>query len=411
MQYFDKNDTLFDITEKYPETISVFTSNGFSQMGNKKKRLEFAKKINLQTAMLLKQQDINQFSALLVDAIERHQNSADITLQSAQNKTYLETIKITGLLPCPVRIPLMEKMNQFVEKYEFEYKTNIEHDLKAASMGLGWLEEDLKNLKGADALPDIFLSAGFDLFFNKKKIGKLKEEGVFEDLTSYEQLNDTFGNIDLKDPNGHYAIISVVPAVFLINTKELGNLPTPKSWKDILNPIYERRVSLPISDFDLFNSILIHLHKEYGKEGIEKLGKSLLKSLHPTQMIKSEIKKDEKPIITIMPYFFTKMVKESSAMQYVWPEDGAIISPILMLSKSKRRKKLKPIVDFLAGKEVGEILSHQGLFPSTNPAVKNNISAAQKWMWVGWDYIDQTDIHLRLKELESIFNKAAGIQK
>jgi ABC-type Fe3+ transport system substrate-binding protein len=82
-----------------------------------------------------------------------------------------------------------------------------------------------------------------------------------------------------------------------------------------------------------------------------------------------------------------------------------------MLSKSKRRKKLKPIVDFLAGKEVGEILSHQGLFPSTNPAVKNNISAAQKWMWVGWDYIDQTDIHLRLKELESIFNKAAGIQK
>ena len=37
-RYFDIKDKIYHITEKYPETIDVFVTNGFEQMGDEKMR-------------------------------------------------------------------------------------------------------------------------------------------------------------------------------------------------------------------------------------------------------------------------------------------------------------------------------------------------------------------------------------
>ncbi|MDM8534564.1 ABC transporter substrate-binding protein, partial [Clostridiaceae bacterium HSG29] len=41
--------------------------------------------------------------------------------------------------------------------------------------------------------------------------------------------------------------------------------------------------------FDLFNAILLNVYKKYGEDGIKRLGKSLLSSMHPSEMVKSHI--------------------------------------------------------------------------------------------------------------------------
>jgi ABC-type Fe3+ transport system substrate-binding protein len=167
-------------------------------------------------------------------------------------------------------------------------------------------------------------------------------------------------------------------------------------------------VSLPIGDFDLFNAILLNIYKNYGETGIQKLGKSLLKSMHPSEMVKSHIKKTNRPAITIMPYFFTKMTKAGGPMEAVWPRDGAIISPIFMLSKASKQKELQPIIDFFTSKEVGEILSHQGRFPSVHPEVDNMVPKTNPYMWLGWDFINDNDIGQLIKKLEELFDNSSG---
>ena len=72
MKYFSENDTLFDIIDKYPETIPVFVTNGFSQMENTEKLEKFAKSISLKMALMLKKLDINTFSNLLTEAIKNN---------------------------------------------------------------------------------------------------------------------------------------------------------------------------------------------------------------------------------------------------------------------------------------------------------------------------------------------------
>mgnify|MGYP002267097503 CR=1 FL=1 len=127
--------------------------------------------------------------------------------------------------------------------------------------------------------------------------------------------------------------------------------------------------------------------------------------MHPAQMLKADkSKKRVKPAISIMPYFFTRMALPGSVMEAVWPEDGAIISPIFMLTKKDKQEELEEISKLFASKEVGEILSHKGLFPSVNKEVENNLDG-KTFKWVGWDYINNNDIGSILKECMKLFEK------
>jgi len=402
-EYFKITDTLYDITEKYPQSIDLLVSIGFENIKDKNQRETIGKSITIENALKMKQISIEGFQERLEHLIEE---SSKQLLDDNKKVNKNADIKIEGILPCPVRIPLLEGFQNWMKTMGDDFKNNVEYELKAASMGVDWLKDSLEKSESAEVMADIFISAGFDLFFDKDLIGKYKSQNVFNDITGIEQYNKDFDNeyIKLKDPDKQYSMIGVVPAVFLINTDELDGRKVPNSWEELLTEEFENKVSLPIGDFDLFNAILLNIYNKYGEIGVSKLGKSLLKSMHPSEMVKSHVKKTNKPIVTIMPYFFTKMTKNGGPMKAVWPSDGAIISPIFMLTKQSKADKLKPIVDYFASKEIGEILSHNGRFPSVNPDVDNMISAEHKYMWIGWDFIKENDIGNLIKHCEKIFN-------
>ena len=401
-KYFDENEKIINILNRYPETIEFFINKGFDKLKNEKDK-ETLGKLSLNLILKSKGISIEGFSQMLDDFIELSRNSADITLNEKTKRT--KGVKVVGLLPCPVRVPLLEQFDAFVEKHE----TDIQYDLKAASHGLEWLKGTVRNVADYNELADIYLSAGFDLFFDEELMGKFKKAGVFKNGVKYDKFNSDFENdyMSLKDPSGDYSILAVVPAVFLVNTQELNGREIPKTWADLLKPEFEKSVSLPVSDFDLFNAILLNIYKLYGDEGVKKLGKSLIQNLHPAQMVKSDRLTVNRPTVTIMPYFFTRMTKEGGAMVPVWPEDGAIISPVFMLTKAEKLKEMESLIDFLSSKAVGEILSHKGFFPSVNPEVENLTPRDKKYLWIGWDYIYNHNLQEQMHHCEDLFKKAS----
>lgn len=388
-----KSDNIKDIIKEYPSLIDTFESNGFKGLNNEM-ILKQLSKLSLEQVCANKGIGIELFVELLNEAIK--EEVTDVTLKESKNKG---EINVVGLLPCPVRIPLLEQFNLLSNV------DRINHNLKAASEGLDWLKEEVETAQ-VDDLADIYISAGFDLFFEDNLMKKFKDQKVFKDFYNDVEYNKDFSNdyLELKDPNGDYSMISVVPAVFLVNTQVLGERPIPKTWKDLFDPIYKNSVSLPVSDFDLFNAILIHIYKEFGLEAVKTLGEQMIQSMHPAEMVKSERRSRVKPAISIMPYFFTKMALPGSVMQAVWPNDGAIISPIFMLSKADKYEKVKEVTDLFNSKETGEILSHKGLFPSINKDVDNNLGD-KTFKWIGWEYIDNNDIGSILKKCMNAFQE------
>lgn len=407
--YFNIEDTIYAITEKYPETIDVFVSNGFEQIADEKMRKVMGKNISLKMACMSKKMNQKLFSQKLIDVIEENNMDKESDLVSS-NDDGTGDISIEGVLPCPVRIPLLEGFNEWMDENKDVFEFKIDFKLKSAHIGVDWIKDRIQS-GNEKTLSDLFISAGFDLFFDKKLMGEFKSKGVFEDMSNIRKLNKDFDNIyiDLKDPDKQYSIIGVVPAVFVVNTEELRGRKFPRTWEDLLRPEFEDSISIPIHDYDLFTAILLNIYKNYGEKGVASLGKSLLRSMHPAEMVKSHIKKGDFkiPTVTVMPYIFTHMIKPDSPLKMVWPGDGSIISPIFLLAKKKNKEKIKPFVDFFFSKRLGNILSDNGKFPSTNPEVENNLEEDYRFMWLGWDYINNNDIGGLIRKCETIFNNLA----
>ncbi|MBN1957397.1 MAG: ABC transporter substrate-binding protein [Desulfuromonadales bacterium] len=396
-----KDMTVKDVLNNWPETLDVFIANGFENFREQKQRDAVAAYLKLERAAKTKNYDLDNFMGLLQEKINEQLNLADVTMKQTRKKD--SDVNVAGLLPCPVRLPLLEGFDNFIENYTAQTGHTVSYKLEAASVGSDWIEANLKGIDNVDELPDVFLSAGFETFFDKKTIGNFKDQGVFTDITG-DQVNAAFAGVDIKDPKRDYSIIAAVPAVFMVNHDVLGDLPVPRRWSDLLKPEYEQRVALPVGDFDLFNAILLAIHKEHGEDGVKKLGRCMLKSMHPSQMVKNAKRvAEEKPLVTIMPYFFTKMARTVQSLEIVWPQDGAVVSPIFMLTKKASMDKVKPIAEFLSSKLVGEILAHKGLFPSLHPEVDNQLNSDHPWKWVGWDYIYNNDIGELIHRTNDIF--------
>ncbi len=378
--FFNTADTIFNITETYPETINVLVDYGFEKLQNKTIRQTIGKTMTLKTICETRKIDLSEIVLAMNLAITK--NSKD-------------KIVVKGILPCPIRIPLLDKINNYIATQD----VNVDYTLPAASTGLDWL---IKETAEKQNLADVYLSAGFGLFFDRDKIGKFVKEGMFAEIEHTYNKDFINESVNFKDDNNIYTILGVVPAVFIVNKKLLGDRKIQRTWQDLFDKSYVGEVAVPMQDLDIFNAVLLNIYYKYGAEGVRKLGKATSKNMHPAQMVKNSVQ-NQTPLVSIAPYFFASMLKENDDMVAIWPEDGAVASPIFLIAKKDNIEKSRQIIDFLASKEIGSVLSANGKFPSSVMGVENNLSADKKFMFCGFDFLMKNNIGELIANLENLF--------
>jgi len=412
------DDTVFNITEAHPQIISYLVQKGFTPLANPVMRKLMGSKISLKKALLSKKLDVQTCEAELNALIETAHltEQADSSLKKLRSDPFAhlsdgrQCINIQGILPCPVRIPLLEAFEALYTSYTETHADEIKkagytfsYDLRSANLGIDWLADAFKD---ESTVPDLVLSTGFDLFFDKTRMTPYTQKDMF--YCPVPHMNADFCNesIDLRDADNVYAVIGVVPALMAVNKAALNGRPMPKRWSDLFTKEFENTLALPFKDLDLFNALLLNVYKLFGDEGIQKLAKACTSFLHPAQMVKEHRSSEEnEPAVYIAPYFFSTMIRGDSPLSVVWPEDGAVLAPIFMIAKKATYEKTKAFTEFFLSKEAGTVLSQNGYFPSTNPDVDNKLSKDKKFLWIGWDFLKQNDIGALLKKLNADFEK------
>ena len=388
------DDKIYDIVQQDENVLEFLKANGFENLAKPNMLNMMGKQISLRTA--LNSKGINE--GLFLENLNAFLQSKDEfnTDKSQIFKGYNpeKDVAVKGVIPCPIRVPLTDTIDAFIKSQKRDF--NIFADLEPASNGIDSIVQDLSS-DDSSKYPDIITTAGFEFFFGDR-VKSLIEKKIY--VGEDREINSEFieKNADLKDPKGNYNVMGIVPAVFIVNTKLLEGRKPPTSWEDLLSEEFEGRVSIPFMDLDLFNAIVLTIYSKFGMEGIKKLKRSYHQNLHPSQMVKAN--KNE-AIVSVSPYFFTTMIQDDSLVA-VWPTDGAIVSPIFMISKSYR-ENVSAVNDYLHSKEIGEIFSFNGNFPSTNPMIDNKLRDDQKYMWIGWDFIYNNDIEKLIKEFTEMF--------
>ncbi len=398
---------IHELCEAWPAAIELLASKGLPQLRDPEKRAKQGRYLSLGAAARFV--DLEP-EALLAEVLAlAGEQQLDVTLEESEGLQLLPSgdVRISGLLPCPVRLPLLELVREKVQRFESLRGRTVGWSLAAAAVGADGLNSQIAKVEHEEDLPEVFISAGFESFFDQRNLARFADKDVFVDIAP-PGVNAAFDGLDMRDPRGAFTMLGVVPAVFLLNNESLAGDPAPRSWEELLEPRYAGRIALPVGDFDLFNGILLDIDRRFGAEGVKALGHNMQRSLHPSQTVGRFAGRTEMPAVSIIPWFFGRMTMGSSIIRAAFPEDGAIISPIFMLVRRSGLARSRELAELFLSREVGEVFSHKGRFPVLDPAVDNQIPEGGRFSWLGWDHIQRNDLGALIPKLNAVFAEAHG---
>ncbi|MFW5686358.1 MAG: DUF1858 domain-containing protein, partial [Spirochaetota bacterium] len=164
----NRNTTLLDITEQYPDTVERLVEIGFRRMGDPAMRARFASSVTVEAAALargMEPADLLRRLGLPNEPLEAPADEApadeapadesrDASSRVATTGRTSRPIEIAGLVPCPIRVPMTNVLESAIVDFTAETGLDVEYDLKAAYMGTEWMEENLGDNPDLDDLPD-----------------------------------------------------------------------------------------------------------------------------------------------------------------------------------------------------------------------------------------------------------------
>ena len=304
---------------------------------------------------------------------------------------------VLGLFPCPIKVPIEIGFDDMINnlEYECDFKYLIEGN---ANYEVMWMDES-SHIPLKEELPKIIISAGVNSFYRNDFRTKAIEEQYFKEVKGIE---DELTENDLSDLEGNYHIMALNYLVMVVDLTKLENRDIPKSWEELLNSSFKNEIAIRGKKGKYCETTLLAIYKDYGMEGIIKLSELVGYGGHPAQMVKNAGKGiKESPTISVIPYFYAKLLKNNKNVKVVWPEEGAIISPVTLLVQRGISKNLENVVNYFISEEVRNICKNASL-PNPIDYLKYLRENNYKLNWIGWDFIRNNDINKLLLELNHI---------
>jgi ABC-type Fe3+ transport system substrate-binding protein len=388
--------TISTLLERYPETWDVFAAHGMAPLVSEEGLRVLAPFLTLGTALRSRGLDAGTFLRLLRKATE-----AGPVLEAPGLGDIRKAGELTllALMPCGLKVPFGRAVASFLEDLKARTGLSITYAVE------GNLNQELSyypyvdTVESAEELPDIIVSADFNVFYYHRFYHKFVATG---DFVGYGKVlsTDAFTAAGLVDPLGQYFVFGVNPLVIVADLDRLGGRPLPESWDDLLDPKWANEITLRGSADFFCHAVLLPLHQRYGAEGLRRLAPNVRQGLHPSQMVKG-IDAGEGGALYVMPEFFAHRVKNRERVAIVWPKEGALASPVTLQVKRSRVDELRPVLDWLTGPELAQALVG-ARFPVPHAGVEGELQDAPL-KWLGWDYIRRHDIAALNAAIDAVF--------
>jgi hypothetical protein len=176
----------------------------------------------------------------------------------------LNDLNFLGIIACTVRQGFKEELEKALIKHRD--KKNINSKAYVPSGCACKLDfSSIWEAKNIDDFPDVVAANDFKDEFKKEFISNLANRGYFK-ATADNNINREFLDAGCVDPKAVYTVYAVSPTVMLVDKNKLGELPMPRTWGDLLNPIYKNNIILGGTLGELSDSTIYYIYKEYGED-------------------------------------------------------------------------------------------------------------------------------------------------
>jgi len=266
--------------------------------------------------------------------------------------------------------------------------------------------DDLRDATRLDQLPGVIASMGFGDFMTPAFFQRFVAKGHFAGAHQ-GRVHPAFASAGLLDPEGWYTPYSAWAHVLVVDTARLGKLPVPRRWSDLLDERYADQIVADGAREQRFAPIpLLYFYKNHGETGLVRFVKNIREDWHPAEMVKLAGAAEGKGAgIYIVPWSFARARRWPRHVQLVWPEEGAIASPLYAWVKKTALGPVQDIARALVSAELGRQFVQAG-FPVLSPDVDNLLPEGAHFCWLGWDYVRKHDVQQLIKDTAAIAERA-----
>jgi putative spermidine/putrescine transport system substrate-binding protein len=162
----------------------------------------------------------------------------------------------------------------------------------------------------------------------------------------------------LKDPNGLWWTVHTSAIAFVVNTRALGGAPVPRSWQDLLKPVYKGKIAYDDPTWGGTSYTLIYGLNTLmgGNEKDFKPGLAYLKKLdanvssYPRESIYNGVLRGEVPIwINADGNGYKMKYVDGGPVEVVIPSEGTFTMPLVMglVKGAPHKAEAKKYLDWL----------------------------------------------------------------
>ncbi|HYX23152.1 MAG TPA: extracellular solute-binding protein [Thermoanaerobaculia bacterium] len=166
----------------------------------------------------------------------------------------------------------------------------------------------------------------------------------------------------LKDPAGRWWTVHTSAIAFVVNTRALGGAPVPRSWKDLLKPVYKGKIAYDDPTWGGTSFTLVYGVNELfgGSDKDFKPGLDYLKKLdanvssYPRESVYNSVLRGEIPIwINADGNGYKMKWVDGGPVEVVLPAEGTFTMPLVMglVKGAPHREEAKKYLDWLLTRE------------------------------------------------------------
>jgi hypothetical protein len=319
-----------DVVNRWPQTLEVLLGLGFEPLRNPIARRTLARMFSLRQAAAFRGVDLGLLLSKLRAAAGLPAASEPISEAAPACEEAIPTlsgdVRVLGLVPCPLRSILVERFDAFARRFTVERGVRLAWWLAGEGAGAKdvrpWLQA-LVHRGDVDAVPEVLVAVGTEIFLYRSMAGALLSRGVFGPFPFAREGRPELSHYE--DPRGILGLHFVVPFALAVRFSQLPSGTVPRTWADLAAPEMRGHVGFPSLDLPVIPDLLGALHGHLGEERFAAFARNVVATMHPAQAA-PRARGHEVPAVVVLPREFSRSAPATGAEE-VLPEDGLIGVP------------------------------------------------------------------------------------